>query len=228
MNEIEDNDVFTDTVEEFGAVEHHLEMLLDLLAHLAPHRFVGFGWRNIERTHASGIGLINAQVGRKDDKGLTEINPVASSGRQHTVVEDLQEFVENARVGLFNLVKEDDAKWLLPNGVRQLAAHIVSDVARGCTDEPLVCVFGAEFRHVKADIGIIVAEQETGDRLGKFGLAHTRWPGKKSNASWATTATRCTNARDGALDDVKHVDNRVVLTFHPSPDKRVGVCDLAA
>ena len=59
---------------------------------------------------------------------------------------------------------------------------IVSDVAGRRADQPLVGMLRAEFRHVEADVGALVSEQQAGDRLGKLSFADTRRPGEEGHA----------------------------------------------
>ena len=59
------------------------------------------------------------EVRGEDDKGFREIDPIAAAGGEDTIVQDLQKLVEDARMGLFDLVEEDDAERLLPDGIGQ-------------------------------------------------------------------------------------------------------------
>ena len=130
----------------------------------------------------SGSQPVDAEVRGEDDEGLGEIDAVAAAGGEDAVVQDLQELVEDARVRLLDLVEEDDAERLLPDRVGQLAADVVSDVARRRADQPLVGVLRGELRHVEADVGALVAEQEARDRLGELGLADAGRSGEEGHA----------------------------------------------
>jgi len=51
-----------------------------------------------------------------------------------------------------------------------LPPSVVSDIARRSTDQTLVGMFGAEFRHIKADVGALITKQQTGHGLRELGL----------------------------------------------------------
>jgi hypothetical protein len=75
-------------------------------------------------------------------------------------------------VRLLDLVQQDDRVGLAPNGLSELAALVVTDVARGRADEPGHGVLLHVLRHVDLDHRVLVAEQELGERPCQLGLPH--------------------------------------------------------
>ena len=67
---------------------------------------------------------------------VPEVDPAALGVRQVPVLEDLEEDVEDLRVGLLDLVEEHDAVVLAADGLGQLAALVEADVAGRRADEP--------------------------------------------------------------------------------------------
>lgn len=59
---------------------------------------------------------------------------------------------------LLDLIKEHNAERLLPDRVREFAAHVVANVAWRRTNQALVGVLSAELRHVESDVGAFVPE----------------------------------------------------------------------
>ena len=76
-------------------------------------------------------------------------------------------------MGLLDLVEEHDAVGPAAHGLGELAPLLVPDVARRGADEARDRVLLAVLRHVDADHGVLVVEQELGERLGQLGLADT-------------------------------------------------------
>src|SRR5690606_17859777 len=84
-----------------------------------------------------------------------------------------------------------------------------------------------ELAHVEADVGALVPEQQARDRLGQLGLADAGRPGQEGDAAGAAAAPT-TDAGGGALDDVEHVLDSVVLAAHAGLDVRLGAFELGA
>ena len=87
--------------------------------------------RDVGDALSGRTGCVNSKVGSEDDESLGEIDAVAASGGQDAVVQNLQKFVENPRMGLFDFVEQNDAEGLFPDGIGEFASHVVSDVAGG-------------------------------------------------------------------------------------------------
>jgi hypothetical protein len=60
---------------------------------------------------------------------VAEVDGPALGVGQPAVLKDLQQDVEDVRVGLLDLVQQQHAVGLAPHGLGQLAALVVSDVA---------------------------------------------------------------------------------------------------
>lgn len=84
---------------------------------------------------------------------------VPSSGGENAVVQDLKEFIEDSRVCLLDLVEKDDAEWLFPDRVRELAADVVSNVTGRGSNQALIGMLGAELGHVEADVCAVVTKE---------------------------------------------------------------------
>ena len=97
---------------------------------------------------------VGADVGGHDDDGVAEVDLAALGVGQVAVVEDLQQHVEDVRVRLLDLVEEDEAVGLAADGVGELAAVVVADVAGRGADEPRDVVLLHELGHVELDHGL--------------------------------------------------------------------------
>jgi hypothetical protein len=82
------------------------------------------------------VDVLRADVRGHDDDGVLEVDRAPLRIGQAPVVEDLQHDVEDFRVRLLDLVEQDDRVGPPPDGLGQLAALLVSDVARRGADQP--------------------------------------------------------------------------------------------
>jgi hypothetical protein len=104
------------------------------------------------RLEADGILAMScrARIGGHDDDDIAEIDLLAVVIGQLAVIHDLQEDVEEVRVGLFDLVQQQHAVRMLVDAVGQQTALIETDIARRRADQPGHRVALHVFRHVEA------------------------------------------------------------------------------
>ena len=151
-----EEDDFVDAVEELGtevAAEFRHDRLAGLLRDLAL---------GIEPLHQQR----RADVGGHDDEGVLEVDCAALAIGEPPVVEDLEKGVEDVGVGLLNFVEQDDAVWTAADGLGQLAALLVTNVAGRRPDQAGDGVFLHVFRHVDPDHGLLTIEQRGGQSPG--------------------------------------------------------------
>ena len=167
-----EDDRRVDPVEELGP-----EVLLELGRDLLLHQLVrALGAGRVGRAHGPeaqarvGLELLGAEVRGHDDDAVAEVDPPTLGIRQVPVLEDLEEDVEDLRMGLLDLVEQDDAVVLAADGLGQLAALVEADVARRRPDEAADVVALHELAHVDLDERVLAAEHELGERLGELGL----------------------------------------------------------
>ena len=104
------------------------------------------------------------------------------------VLEDLQELVENGRVGLLDLVEEQHAERLFLHAPGELAALLVADETRGRAGQPLGRVLLGVLTHVKPGERALVAEDQRRDRLGELRLADAGRADEEEDAARAACA----------------------------------------
>ena len=204
---MEDDDL-VDAVQELGA-EDLLELAHDPVLHLV----VGEAGV-VADGEAEGLVLGDrgrADVRRHDHDRVAEVDLAALGVRQLPVLEDLEEDVEDVRVGLLDLVEEDDGVRLAAHGLGELAALVVADVAGGRADEPGHGVLLHVLRHVDLDHRVLVAEEELGERARQLGLPDARGAEEDERAG---RALRVLDARARAADRLGHGDDRLVLADH--------------
>ena len=80
------------------------------------------------------------------------------------VVEDLEQDVEDVRVRLLDLVEQDDLVGPPTDGLGELAALLVADVPGRRADEAAHRVLLHVLAHVDAGHGLLVVEEELGQR----------------------------------------------------------------
>ena len=138
-----------------------------------------------------------AEVRRHDQHGVAEVDRAALAVGQATLLQDLQQRVEHVGVGLLDLVEEHHGERLAADGLGELAALLVADVAGGRADQAADRVLLHVLGHVEADQALLVAEQELGERLGQLGLPDA---GGAEEDERAAGALRVLEAGAGAAD----------------------------
>ncbi len=172
FRQLVEHDHFVDAVQELGP-----EDLLELSHHPALHLAV------LETTvahvlaEAKGLPLrdgARADVRGHDDDAVTEVHSASLGVGEPTVLQDLQQYVEHVGVRFLDLVEEDDAVGLASHRLGELPAFVVSDVAGRRTDQPAHGMLFHVLGHIDLDQGVLVAEEELGQRTGQLRLAHPR------------------------------------------------------
>src|SRR6516164_1234611 len=163
-----EHDHVVDTVEELGP-----EVLLQLLGDLRLHPVVrtpGLALPGEPDRDALG-DVTRAQVRGHDDHGVLEVHHAALGVGEAPVLEDLQQRVEDVRVGLLDLVEQDHRERPAAHLLGQLAALLVAHVTGRRAEQPGNRVLLHVLGHVELDQRVLVAEQELRQRLGQLRLA---------------------------------------------------------
>ena len=96
-------------------------------------RFTNSGLKTDER--------VALEVRGHDQHGVREVHSTSLAVCEAPVVEHLQQDVEHVRVGLLDLVEEDDGVGAPAHGLGQLAPLLVADIARWGSHEARDAVF---------------------------------------------------------------------------------------
>src|SRR3954463_5653988 len=205
---VEDDDL-VDAVEELGA-EDLLELSHDPVLHVVVgHAMVVVADREPERRVARD--LRRPDVRGHDHDGVPEVHRAALRVGQATVLEDLQEDVEDVRVGLLDLVEQEHRVRLAAPRLCELAALVVADVAGRRADEARHRVLLHVLRHVDADHRLLVAEEELRERARQLRLADAR---RAEEDERAGRALRVLEPRARAPDRLRDDLDRLVLADH--------------
>src|SRR5579863_9226511 len=151
-----------DPVQKFGPEE------LAKRGHGLLARFLRVFRRKLENRGRTGVRSHN-------DHRILEIDRATLAIRQTSVVENLQQYVENVRMRLLDFVQQDDRIRPPPNLLGQLPAFFVPHISRGRADHARNGVLFYVLRHVQADHGVLVVEQKLGQRTRQFGLPYAGW-----------------------------------------------------
>ncbi len=122
--------------------------------------------------HAAGALGLAARVGGHDDDRVLKVHVAALGVGNVAVVQDLQQDVEHIRMGLLDLVEEDDAVGLAAHLLGELAGLVVAHVARGRADDAGDGELLHELGHIQPDQGLGGVEHIQGQLLDQLGLAH--------------------------------------------------------
>ncbi len=76
------------------------------------------------------VDVADAQVGGHDDHGIREVDDLALRVTEPTILEDLQQHVEDLGVRLLDLVEEDYGVGAPADRLGELAALVIPDVTR--------------------------------------------------------------------------------------------------
>ncbi len=128
------------------------------------------------------------------------------------VVEDLEQHVEDVVVRLLDLVEEDHRVGPAPHRLGELAALLVADVAGGRADQPRDGVLLHVLGHVEPHHGLLVVEEELGQRPRRLGLPDAGGAEEDERADGAVRVlqpgARAPHRRRDRLD-------RLLLPDHP-------------
>ena len=139
-------------------------------------------------TEAHGAAFANefgADIGGHNDDGVSEIDFAGKAIGDLTVLENLQEYVPDIRMGFFDFIEKDDAVGAAADFFGELATLFVADVAWRRADEAgdvkLLHVFG----HIELDEGILFPEDLFGEGFGQVGFADAGWTEEEERADGA-------------------------------------------
>ena len=145
----------------------------------------------------------------------------------------MQQDVEHVRVGLLNLVEQDDPVGPPADGLGQLSGVIVAHIARRRADEPGNGVPLAILGHIQPHHAVLVVEEEFGQGPAQLRLAHAGGSQEYKAAERPLGVIEAgTGAADGVGDGVDgffladdppvqvffHVQQPFGLAFHQLPD----------
>ena len=107
------------------------------------------------RTHVRG----------HDDNRVAEIDRAPLVVGQATIVQDLQQDVEDIGMGLLNLVEQHHRVGLAPYRLGQLTTLVVTDISRRRTHKARHGMTLLVLRHINTGHHAVVVEEEFGQRL---------------------------------------------------------------
>ena len=117
--------------------------------------------------------IARPEIARHDYDGIAEVDRSALSISQTTIIQQLQQDVEDIRVRLFDFVEENHAVRPTTYRFRQLTAFVIADVAWRRTNQTADGVLLHVLGHVDAHHRLLVVEQEFGERSRQFGFTDT-------------------------------------------------------
>src|SRR5690606_3381897 len=164
-----EHDDLVDAVQELRT-QALLEQPEDLLSDVLQRRRIDVTVGDLEVL----LDELGAHVARHDNDGVAEVGYPPLVVGQAAVVKDLQEDVEDLRMGLLDFIEQDDRIGAPPHGLRELAALFVADVSRRCTNESAHRVPLLILAHIDAHHRRFVVEEEFGQGLREFGLSDAR------------------------------------------------------
>ena len=141
----------------------------------------------VRETEAGLLGDVPAtDVRGHDEDRVTAIHGAALRVGQATVIQDLEQDVEDFGVRLLDLVQEDDGVRMATEGLGELAAFFVADVAGRRADETRDRVLLHILGHIDADHRLLAVEEFGRERLGELGLADAGGAEEEERADGAT------------------------------------------
>src|SRR5664280_489644 len=162
------------------------------------------------------LDRLAGDVRRHDQHGVGEVDRAALAVGEAAVLQHLEQRVEDVGVGLLQLVEEHHRIGTPADGLGELAALFVPDIAGGRTDQAGHRVALAVLAHVDADYGPRVVEEELGQCTGQLGLAD---PGGPREEERSDRAVGIGQAGPAAADGVGHGRDRLVLAHHPGVER---------
>ena len=118
--------------------------------------------------------------------------------REMPFFHDLQQHVVRFRMGLFDLVEDDDRIRPAAQGFGQLPGFFVAHIAGRRAHQAADGMAFHELGHIQLDQGIFAAKHEACQRLGQLGLAHAgraEEDERADRAAWVFQTRRGRGAR---------------------------------
>ena len=115
-------------------------------------------------------------------------------------------------MGFFHLVQQDHAVGLAPNGLGEVAALVVADIARGRTNHSTDRVLFHELTHVDADQVVFAVKQKSCQSFAQLCFAHPRGAQKQERSGGSIGVTQ---ARTRAANGIGHGGDALLLPDHP-------------
>ena len=120
------------------------------------------------------LNRLAAHVARHHHDRVGEVDRVPEAVAEPSVVEHLEEDVEDVAVGLLHLVEQDDGIRPTPDRLGETPAFLVAHVAWGRTDQPGDRVLLHKLAHVDANHGVFVVKQHLCECLAQLRLPDAR------------------------------------------------------
>src|SRR4029077_8611853 len=122
--------------------------------------------------------LAGADIGSHNDEGILKVHLAAKADGKLSIIQYLQDDIENVRVGFFNLIKQYYRVWLTAYLLSKLSAFFISHISGRSANKAAEGEFFHILTHIHAYKRIIAVEHIAGKRAGKFGFTNTCRPKK--------------------------------------------------
>ncbi len=200
LQRFEHNDVIN-TVQEFRTEEVH-QHLLNLFS---VHRALRFH------------NLVAAKVTGHDNQGILEVNDTAFTIGQTTIVQNLQQYVKDICMCLFDFIQQDYAVRMTTHSLGQLTAFIIADVSGRRTDQTRYGMLLHVFAHIDTYHVAFIIKEYLSQGFSQLGLADTgrtkEDKGTNRTIRILDTGTRTDNSLADSLDSFILTDNMLVQDF---------------
>ena len=97
---------------------------------------------------------------------------------QPPIVQNLKQRIEDIRMCLLDLVKQNDRVGFPPDRFGQLPAFVIAHIPRRRTNETRDRMLLHVFRHIEPDHIRLIVEQKLSQRTRQFGFSHPGRPQK--------------------------------------------------
>ena len=127
-----------------------------------PFFHIGVIQANVTRTKAHRLIIPQtgcSQIAGHDNNRIGEVHLAALAVRQLTIIQDLQENIENIRMRLFDLIEKQDRVWSVTDFLRQLSSLFIAYITWRGSVEAASSEFLHVLTHIKADEGRFVIKE---------------------------------------------------------------------
>ncbi len=142
--------------------EHHdvIEAVDEFGAEVEPEFFdhLGFDFFELLGIEETVAVVVAPDVGSEDYDGVLEVHSSALTIGEASVIQKLEEDVEDIRVGFFDFIKKDNAIGSAADDFSELTAFFIPDISRRGSDETGDRVFFSVFGHIDSNHGAVVVE----------------------------------------------------------------------
>src|SRR5579859_7443770 len=167
-----------------------------------------------------------ADITGHDDHRIFEIDRTTLAIGEATIVEELQQDIEDLGSGLLDLIEQHNAIGMATHSFGQLSALFIANIAGRGANEARNRVLLHILGHVDAHHGLLIIEEKLGQGAGQLGFTDAGGPQEEEAGQRSVRIgenfQRSILANDALAQVIFHVEQLLDLSLHQFRDRDMG------